>query len=62
MEPKPKAEKMKIRIEQHTFMGSVWIGAWLFTIAFLHLGFWKGVLGILLWPCYLGVQYCAFTR
>jgi hypothetical protein len=35
-------EKTKIRIEQHTFMGSVWIAAWLFTIGFLHLGFWKG--------------------
>jgi len=44
METKPKDEKMKIRIEQHTFMGSVWMAAWLFTVGFLHLGFWKGVL------------------
>ena len=39
-----RGEKMKIKIEQHTFMGTVWIGAWLFTIGFLHLEFWKGVL------------------
>ncbi len=48
-------EKMKIRIEQHTFMGTVWIAAWLFTIGFLQLSFWKGVLAIVLWPYYLGV-------
>jgi len=44
----------KIKIEQQTFMGSVWIAAWLFTIGFLHLGFWRGVLAIVLWPYYLG--------
>jgi hypothetical protein len=62
METKPKDEKMKIRIEQHTFMGSVWMAAWLFTIGFLHLGFWKGVLGILLWPYYLGDHCSAFVK
>ena len=44
----------RIRIEQHSFMGTMWIGAWLFTIGFLHLSFWKGVLAIVLWPYYLG--------
>ncbi len=34
----------KIRIEQHSFMGSLWFGGWLFTIGFLQLTFWKGVL------------------
>jgi hypothetical protein len=38
----------KIRIEQHTFMGSVWVAAWLFTIGFLQLSFWKGVLAVVL--------------
>lgn len=47
----------RIRIEQHTFMGSVWVAAWLFTIGFLHLGFWKGVLAILLWPYFLGDRF-----
>jgi len=27
---------------------------WLFTIGFLELTFWKGVLALLLWPYYLG--------
>jgi uncharacterized membrane protein len=47
----------KIRVEQHGFAGLVWIAAWLFTIGFLHLPFWKGVLAILIWPYYLGVAF-----
>jgi hypothetical protein len=45
----------RIRIEQHSFMGTVWFMGWLFTIGFLHLMFFKGVLAIVLWPYYLGV-------
>jgi len=46
----------KIKVEQHTFAGGFWCAAWLFTIGFLHLGFWKGVLAIVLWAYYLGVH------
>ena len=52
----------KIKIEQHTFMGTVWIAAWLFTIGFLHLSFWKGVLAIVLWPYYLGANFSSLAR
>jgi hypothetical protein len=34
----------KISIEQHSFGGLLWVGGWLFTIGFLKLTFWKGVL------------------
>lgn len=44
----------KIKIEQHGSLGMLWFGAWLFTVGYLHLGFWKGVLAVLLWPYYLG--------
>jgi hypothetical protein len=47
----------KIKTEQHTFMMPVWAAAWLFTIGFLHLSFWKGVLAIVLWPYFLGVHF-----
>jgi hypothetical protein len=47
----------KIQIHQQGFMGMVWIAAWLFTIGFLHLPFWKGVFAIVLWPYYLGVAF-----
>ena len=44
----------KIKIEQHSFTGSLWFAGWLFSIGFLHLAFWRGVLAIVLWPYYLG--------
>lgn len=57
-----QGQKMKIRVKQHTFTGSLWFAAWLFTIGFLHLGFWKAVFAILLWPYYLGVACRAVTH
>lgn len=47
----------KIKIEQHTFSGGLWIAAWLFTIGYLKLSFWQGVLALLLWPYYLGAAW-----
>jgi hypothetical protein len=47
----------KIRIEQHSSMGTAWIGGWLFTLGYLQLTFWKGVLGIVVWPYYLGAVF-----
>ena len=44
----------KIKIEQHSFMGMLWFGAWLFTIGFLQLSFARRVFAIVLWPYYLG--------
>jgi hypothetical protein len=44
----------KIKIEHKAFSGGLWIVAWLFTIGFLNLSFWQGVLAILIWPYYLG--------
>ncbi len=50
-----KMEKERIKIEQHTFMGGLWLAAWLFTIGFLHLSLWRSILAIVLWPYYIGV-------
>ena len=50
----------KIRIEQHSISGTLWLAAWLFTIGFLKLSFWQGVLAILLWPYYFGVYAASF--
>ena len=58
-----KEEKMqKVRMEYHSASGLVWIWAWLFTVGFLHLGFWKAALGILLWPYYLGVHFSTLAH
>ena len=47
----------KVRIERHSFAGTAWFAGWLFSLGFLHLTFWKGVLAIVLWPYYLGVMF-----
>ena len=52
----------KIRIEQHSFLGSLWFAGWLFAIGFLHLAFGKGVLAIVLWPYYLGVTFSSLPH
>ncbi|MGE5176382.1 MAG: hypothetical protein ACM3JJ_08405 [Hyphomicrobiales bacterium] len=39
------------------FAGPLWGIGWLFTIGFLKLTFWKGVLAIIVWPYYLGVHF-----
>lgn len=44
----------KIKIEQHTLTGGVWMAAWMFTLGFLKLSFWQGVLALVLWPYYIG--------
>ena len=49
-------KNMKIKVEQHTFSGAMWIVGWLFTIGFLHLTFWRGVLAIIIWPYYIGTM------
>lgn len=35
--------------------GTLWFVGWLFTIGFAGLGFWKGLLALILWPYFLGV-------
>ena len=45
----------KIRIEQHSGAGLLWLTGWLFTICFLPAGFSKGVLALFVWPYYIGV-------
>ncbi|HEX7078858.1 MAG TPA: hypothetical protein VF363_10570 [Candidatus Eisenbacteria bacterium] len=35
----------------------VWIIGWLFSIGFLKLTFWKGVLALIIWPYYFGVFF-----
>lgn len=35
-------------------LGIPWFTFWIFTIAFAHLSFGQGVLGIVTWPYYLG--------
>lgn len=36
-------------------VGPIWFIGWLFTIAFAKLVWWEIILGIVIWPYYLGV-------
>lgn len=50
----------KTRGQSHSCgLGIMWIAAWLFTIGFLHLSFWRGVFAIVIWPYYIGVHFAA---
>jgi len=44
----------RIKIENHVFPGALWFIGWLFSIGFVQLSFWQGVLGLVIWPFYLG--------
>lgn len=57
-----RATMEKIRIEQHSFMGTAWFGGWLFTLGYLQLAFWKGLLGLVVWPYYLGTALSTLGR
>jgi len=46
-----------IIITNHDFFGSLWLVGWLFTIGYLHLSFWQGVLAIVIWPYKLGRKF-----
>jgi len=52
----------KIRIEQHSFMGSIWFAGWPFTLGYLQLTFWKGLLALIVWPYYVGARFSPFVH
>jgi hypothetical protein len=54
-------EKIKV-VQRHSFAGCAWITSWLFTIGFLHLGFWRGVAAVVIWPYYIGVTVSALVH
>jgi hypothetical protein len=35
--------------------GAIWFFGWLFTIGFVGLVWWKIILGIVVWPYFLGL-------
>ena len=51
--------KNTIKVDQSGFAFFVGMWAWIFTIGYLHLTFWQAVLGIVLWPYYLGTNFAA---
>ena len=55
MEEKPRVTQ-RIKIDQGGLGFGLWTVGWLFTIGFLDLSFWRGLLGLFVWPYFLGVR------
>lgn len=47
----------RIQINQHTSLGAFWVAGWLFSIGYLQLDFWMGLLGLVVWPYFLGAHF-----
>ncbi|WP_421759485.1 hypothetical protein [Devosia sp.] len=47
----------RIQITQHSSLGAAWFAGWLFTIGYLHLDFWMGLLGLIVWPWLIGSHF-----
>jgi len=56
------ADMEKAKFQPNGCAGFLWFGGWLFTIGYLRLTFWKGVLAILLWAYYLGAHFSSIAR
>ena len=44
----------RIRITNTLSLGGLWFAGWLFTIGYLKLDFWLGLLGVVVWPYFIG--------
>ncbi len=42
-------------VESGSLAGMIWFGGWLFTIAFAQLAWWQSLVGLVIWPYYLGL-------
>ncbi len=47
----------RIKISQNLSLGGLWFVGWLFSIGYLKLGFWQGLLGLIVWPYFLGAHF-----
>lgn len=44
-------------IKVQSSLGIFWFAGWLFSLGYLQLGFWKGILAIIVWPYFLGAEW-----
>lgn len=44
-------------VVQNGLTGGAWFAGWLFTIGYLKLAFWQGVLALIVWPYFLGKAF-----
>ncbi|HEX9014301.1 MAG TPA: hypothetical protein VF813_12315 [Anaerolineaceae bacterium] len=48
-------ENKPTRIRVDSGSGVFWVIGWMFTLAFAKLLWWQALLGIIIWPYYLGL-------
>ena len=48
-------ERKPIQVEVSGLVGIIWFIGYLFTLAFAQLVWWQALLGIIIWPYYLGI-------
>ena len=49
-----KEKIMGKKVEVAGIMGPVWFMGWLFTLGFLKVTFFQGLLALIIWPYYIG--------
>ena len=49
------AKNAKTNVKIDSGFGIIWFIGWLFTIGFAQLVWWKIILGIVVWPLFLGM-------
>lgn len=54
-----KTDKQRIRVEQHSGLGLLWVAGWLFTIGYLDLSLGEAVLALFVWPYFIGADLAA---
>ena len=52
---------MNKKVEVAGIMGPIWFIGWLFTIGFLKLSFFQGLLAVIIWPYYVGDYLSKFA-
>lgn len=52
----------RIRIEQHSIGGLLWLGGWLFTTGFLQLTLGRALLAVVAWPYFIGVAVSSWIK
>jgi len=46
--------ELKMESQTTISISGLWFAAWLFTVGYAKLGFWPGLLALVIWPYYLG--------
>jgi hypothetical protein len=47
--------RVEVRGAVGELVGVLWFIGWLFTLAFAQLVWWQALVGVVIWPYYLGV-------